>query len=159
MKATYRDTARAVKPLEVLALPGRSEETHLKFSKAEIRYYRGEIGPYFFARLAVPGRVDDEGYVLELSLIERSRREDDDVGIGPFEYEAPLQECTFEALPDLTRCVFEEMVDRGQYVLVMRMTIKGSPFNGYVFIEPSFYRRPANRPNSEEPATSPRGDS
>lgn len=91
MKATYRDTATAIKPLDILALAGRSETMHLKFPKVEIRYYRGETGPYFFARLALPERVDDEGYVLELSFMEHSSREEDEGTIGPSEYEAPPQ--------------------------------------------------------------------
>ena len=137
MKYEYRYKAEERKLLTVNTIQGLPRDISLKFSNMYIRFCKVEnTNAYFFCTLAIPKMTGDEGYVLELEFSSKFRAEDD---FSSFIYEVPFQEHTFKSLPKSISCTFEDKTEMGQRMLLLNMTIKGTPFNGYVLLNQDLY--------------------
>lgn len=138
MNLTYRTKAEANKPVNTQTISGLPRDISLKFSKAHIRYCRGEYNGYFFCTLAVPTQADSDGYVLEMEFFSHFF---DEENLDLSRYETSLQDHTFESLSKSTSCFFEEKTEMGYHMLLLKMKIDGTPFNGYVLIDRDLYSR------------------
>jgi hypothetical protein len=133
---TYSTKAEANKPVNAQTISGLPHDIFLKFSKAYIRYYRGEYNGHFFCTLAIPTQTDSDGYVLEMEFVSQFFDEDN---LDFSRYEVSLHEHAFESLPKSTSCIFEDKAEMGQRMLLLKMKIDGTPFNGYVLINRDLY--------------------
>lgn len=137
MKYLYREKENASKLLYAKDLPGLPSDISLGFNNIHIRFYKSqELNGFFYCTLAIPALTDDEGYVLEMEFTEVVISEDD---IEFSTYSVPFHDHTFDSLTKSVACHFEEKHDMGRRSLLLLMKIKGTPFNGYVFIDDSLY--------------------
>lgn len=137
MRYQYREKENASKLLYAKDLSGLPSDISLAFNNAYVRFYKSqEMKGFFYCTLAIPTFSDDEGYVLEIEFNEVVLSEDD---IDSSIYTAPFHDHTFDSLTKSIACHFEEEYEMGRRSLLMLMKIKGTPFNGYVFIDDSLY--------------------
>lgn len=137
MRYEYRNKADATKSLATINLNGLPKDIRLKFSNIHVRFYKvEESNDYFFCMLAIPKIIDDEGYVLEIEFSSIFFDEND---LDFSRYEIPFQEHTFKSLPKSVLCSFEDKTEMGKRMFLLNMSIKGTPFNGYVLIDDDLY--------------------
>lgn len=137
MKQEYRDNEKATKLLYAKDLLGLPSDISLSFNSAYVRFYKPEnMNGYFHCNLAIPSFSDDEGYVLETEFLQKI---DDEEEFDSSTYIIPFNEHSFSSLPKAVTCYFEEKTEMGQRTLLWIMKIKGTPFNGYAYIDPNLY--------------------
>ncbi|WP_298160232.1 hypothetical protein [Ferrovum sp.] len=137
MRYKYENKAEASKSIPVKNIPGLPNDIFLKFSNLHIRFYNSiNFSGYFLCTLALPAFKDDDGYVLEN---EFKLKRFDDLDVDLSDYDVPLQGHSIKNLQTSIACNFEDKVEMGRRILVLNMTIKGTPFNGYVFFEENLY--------------------
>lgn len=137
MRCKYRNKADESKLLTAISLHGLPEDISLKFSNMHVRFYKvEETNDYFFCTLAIPKIINDEGYVLEREFSSIFFDEND---LDFSRYEVPFQEHTFQSLSKSVLCSFEDKTEMGKRMLLLNMSIKGTPFNGYVLLDNDLY--------------------
>jgi hypothetical protein len=158
MSYEYRKDAVKSKTLQAKKQPGLPKDINLDFSSVHIRVYKTEgYQGYFNCSLAIPSHKDDEGYVLELPFSDSNASEslDDnsesnfDHSMGSedfvesfeshFRYDAPLHEHNFDSVINSMVCQFEDITKQDRRMLTFNLSIKGTPFNGYVLIDEELY--------------------
>lgn len=139
MKNQYRNKENASKLLYAKDLSGLPSDISLAFNNVHVRFYKSqEMNGFFFCTLAIPAFTDDEGYVFEREF-EEVVLSDDDIDFST--YTVPLHDHTFDSLKKSIACHFEYKHEMGRRSLLLRMKIKGTPFDGYVFIDDSLYNQ------------------
>jgi hypothetical protein len=158
MSYEYRKDAVTSKTLQAKKQPGLPKDIKLDFSSIHIRVYKtnGYQG-YFNCSLAIPSHQDDEEYVLELPFSDSNTSESLDVNSesnfdysiegtdfvesfeNHFRYDAPLHEHSFDSVIKSMACQFEDKTEQDRRMLLFNLSIKGTPFNGYVLIDEELY--------------------
>lgn len=157
MRYEYRRDAAASKLFNAKQLSGLPGDIELGFDTIHVRVYKSEEQPGFFhCTLAIPAHKDAEGYVLEIDFNDpiRSRRLDNppaeeevpdfdsDFDFGEpsaFEYEAPLNDHSYESITQAMSCQFRDKVEQGRRILLFKLSITGTPFDGDALILPGLY--------------------
>lgn len=157
MRYKYRVNAESSKSIQAKQVAGLPADIDLKFSQAYLRFYKSEEDKGFFrCSLAIPAHQDDEGYVLELDFhdpirakqLDNPREPDapsfasdfDCGGTNPFVYEVPLNDHDFSSIGKVATCKFSDEIKQGRRNLLFNLSIKGTPFHGYVLIDPELYQ-------------------
>tara|TARA_B110000211_G_C14093327_1_gene560860 strand:+ start:12652 stop:13137 length:486 start_codon:yes stop_codon:yes gene_type:complete len=158
MPFEYQKNAANSKILQAKKQPGLSKDITLDFSSIHIRVYKSEgYQGYFNCSLAIPSYQDDEGYVFEFpfsdvnesKLTDIEQEADSDSLIEGIEfgesfesnyrYDVQLHEHSFDSVINAMVCKFEDKIEQGRRILSFNLSIKGTPFNGYVLIDEDFY--------------------
>lgn len=79
MKYEYRREAAASSTLNAKQLPGLPHDIELDFNHVHVRVHKSEWHDgYFSCSIAIPAHKDDEGYVLELDILDPTRPDEVD---------------------------------------------------------------------------------
>lgn len=127
MKYEYSNNCSASKTIKAKEIPKLPNDVILNFSTAHIRIYKADIEDCFYCNLAIPAFKDDEGYVLELGVL------------GNSDYEFSLNNNTFDTLTESIECYFEDKTEEGQRMILLRIRIKGTAFDGYALLDSELY--------------------
>lgn len=157
MRYEYKREAAASKRFGAKQLSGLPKDIELDFDNVHVRVYKSENqAGYFSCSLAIPAHEDDEGYVLEYDFSDpiKTRELDNpqeelipsfesDFDFGEpsaWEYEAPLNDHSFDTLVQAMSGKFSDETEQGQRCLLFNLRISGTPFSGYALIYPDLYR-------------------
>ncbi|WP_153116845.1 hypothetical protein [Rhodocyclus tenuis] len=125
--------------MTIKKIQGLPKDVLLKFSNLHIRFYKSAKFPgYFWCGLAIPKLKDDEGYVLELQF-DPIHSDENDLDFSV--YETPFQERSIDNITDHILCKFEERTEMGRRMILLNMSIKGTPFYGYVLLGSDLYNQ------------------
>ena len=157
MKYEYRREAAASSTLNAKQLPGLPHDIELDFNHVHVRVHKSEWHDgYFSCSIAIPAHKDDEGYVLELDILDPTRPDEVDKlqedtapslaaefesgALGDWEYEAPLNDHNIDTIHQAMSCKFSDTTEQGRRLLTFNLTISGTPFSGYTLIHPNLDR-------------------
>lgn len=137
MKYKYETEADSTKLLYAKQIHNLPSDITLAFNNIYIRFYKSQedIG-FFYCRLAIPAFKDEDGYVCEFDFSENDSKNEVDSWL----YEVPLNDHDFDSISNCIECFYTDITEMGHRMLLLNMKIKGTPFNGHVFIDRDFYR-------------------
>lgn len=158
MNIKYTREASSSKKFNARKLSGLPSTVSLKFDTIYIRVYKSEVNRgYFSCTVAIPAYQDNEGYVLEYGFADHIRSpeldsptEDSEPSFeadfdpgepGYWEYEAPLNDHGLDTIPPAMTCNFNETIEEGRRLLLINLTIEGTPFYGFTLVDSDLYVR------------------
>lgn len=151
------------KNIKIRDIDGLPDDIKLKFQSIDIRYHRHHgQKQFFFCTVHLPYEKDDEGYDLELSVIEdnlgralsdemllrQHEQESTFINFGEYacggefddfkssddyHYEAQLNMVAFDELKHHTQVWFD--VDKDSGYLLLKIKIAGTSYQGLVFLD------------------------
>ena len=130
--STYNRYANSTTIITTKTIKDLSPSINFGFDKFEIRYYKGSDRNYFYASLAIPGKEDDQGFILEYSLLPVISNTNDDYQQN---YEVSINDQTFEEMPTSTEYRWDIIHENKKMHLKFTLRIKGTAFHGYTYID------------------------